>query len=44
MLVLRAFALATIHGILRTLLLVPVMGDLPARRVSTPCSPLSEER
>jgi hypothetical protein len=28
-------ALETIHGILRTLLLVSVMGDLSARRVST---------
>lgn len=27
-------AVETVHGVLRTLLLVPVMGDLPARQVS----------
>lgn len=39
--VLRAFlvwlviiAVEAVHGVLRTLLLVPVMGDFPARRVS----------
>jgi hypothetical protein len=41
MLLLRAFlvwciiiVIETVHGILRTLLLVPVIGDLPARQVS----------
>ena len=41
MFLLRAFlvwciiiAVETVHGILRTLLLVPMMGDFPARQVS----------
>jgi hypothetical protein len=41
MFLLRAFvvwlviiAVETVHGILRTLLLVPMMGDLPARQIS----------
>ena len=41
MFLLRAFlvwlviiAVETVHGILRTLLLVPIMGDFPARQVS----------
>jgi hypothetical protein len=47
MLLLRAFAvwlvfiaLETVHGTLRTLLLVPLVGDLPARQIGIPIGSL----
>jgi hypothetical protein len=33
-------AVETVHGILRTLLLVPLVGDLPARQIGVPLGSL----